>query len=478
MKKILIITFYGFKDYFLYIKEQLEILDYEVYDYPLFKYAYDVNDKIDKYEIHMNKYINEISPDIILWWFLGIPISVVKYIKDNHPNIFYIMHNSDDPVNVCEDILEKAKMFNLIISPCLDSVSVYKLYSETSNVIFTPSGYNPNIFYKIDDIGMVESKYHSDISFFCTDLYSGNKFENTQFIKRRILIDELVQYSDKNNKIFKLWGPNTLKQYYKNNYVSHLSNEELNLVYNCSKLNVTTHPFSFKNKCVSRDEITIFGSGGLVFMDKATGLDELFIPNKHCIYIDKDSIEDQLNDIFSNIKKYDITRNNAHKLVKNNYTWNHWIDTVHIEITKHFFSPNIYKELNNIVCNTNDLWGHWLKIGKSKGLLCTKQNIPSNFKYELYALDNNLSDKSKEYLYNHWSKNGKETKYSLIKNKSIDTGDLNLIPEICIDIFQKLNKIKNKNTTNEGLDDLQQLLDGNPGIDINKIIDKYINLCN
>lgn len=95
MKKVMIISYYELKDYFINIKESFEYYHYDVCNYPLFRYAYDAHDKIVNYKEHMNKYIKETMPDIILWWFIDVPVEIFEYIKLHNKNIYYIVYNND-----------------------------------------------------------------------------------------------------------------------------------------------------------------------------------------------------------------------------------------------------------------------------------------------------------------------------------------------------------------------------------------------
>ena len=114
MRKILIISFYELKDYFLNIECHFNNkYKWDVVHYPLYMYCYDKNSKIDKYETHFSDFIKKEAPDIILWWFIDVSLSVFKKIKDDHPNIFYIMFNQNDPLNMNRSLLEISVPFRL-----------------------------------------------------------------------------------------------------------------------------------------------------------------------------------------------------------------------------------------------------------------------------------------------------------------------------------------------------------------------------
>ena len=66
MFKLCLVSFYGVKEYILSLKNCFEDKLYTVFNYPLFQYAYDENDKIEDYCTHFIKYQEKIKPDILM----------------------------------------------------------------------------------------------------------------------------------------------------------------------------------------------------------------------------------------------------------------------------------------------------------------------------------------------------------------------------------------------------------------------------
>ena len=94
MKKILIVSFYELKEYLLSISDIfIDTYKWDVCYYPLFMYYKDAHNKIDNYKEHFSEFISENKPDIILWWYYGVPIDIIHYIKLKHPEIFYIIYD-------------------------------------------------------------------------------------------------------------------------------------------------------------------------------------------------------------------------------------------------------------------------------------------------------------------------------------------------------------------------------------------------
>lgn len=130
MKNIVIISFYELKDYLLDVKEKFEQHKFNVFNYPLYKYAYDKHDKIDYYDKHMNEYIKNNDVHIILWWFLDVPLDIFNCVKNNNSEKLFVMYNSDDPNNFNDELLEKSKIFDIIVTPCNKNIDSYKLHVE------------------------------------------------------------------------------------------------------------------------------------------------------------------------------------------------------------------------------------------------------------------------------------------------------------------------------------------------------------
>ena len=64
----------------------------------------------------------------------------------NNKDKLFIMYNSDDPLNVNKELFDKAKIFDIVITPCKDTIHLYKLYSNVKTVLFGPMGYDSNLF--------------------------------------------------------------------------------------------------------------------------------------------------------------------------------------------------------------------------------------------------------------------------------------------------------------------------------------------
>ena len=82
MKKIVIISFYELKDYFLDISAVfMEKYKWDVCYYPLYMYCYDKKSKIKNYVENFVGFLKKEQPDIILWWFADVSLNVFTTIK-------------------------------------------------------------------------------------------------------------------------------------------------------------------------------------------------------------------------------------------------------------------------------------------------------------------------------------------------------------------------------------------------------------
>src|SRR5436190_24234744 len=100
MKNILIIGFYELKEYLTSVVYNLEFYNYTVFSYPLFRYAYDQYDKIENFDKNLSDYIKNNNIEIVLWWFIDVSPSVFELVKKNNPQVYFIMNNSSDPLNM------------------------------------------------------------------------------------------------------------------------------------------------------------------------------------------------------------------------------------------------------------------------------------------------------------------------------------------------------------------------------------------
>jgi len=481
------------KEYIIHISNLFQKYNYDVINYPLFQYAYDTESKITNYKDHLNTFIQNNKPDIILWWFLDVPVSVFTHIKSGNNNIYFIMYNSDDPLNINTETLEKAKIFNLIVTSCKEHINKYKIYSGVTNVKWLPPGYDPEYYFPMINVERsitdIET-YSCDISICCYNLLLGNTYR--QYVGRFELMTEIADYCKKNKKTFKIFGPFALKEFFPNNYAGDIDYFNMYKIFNYSKINISTHEYCNKSLSITPLEIRILGSGGLLFMDKIKDYKQVFKSDVNCVIFKKNKYITQIDQILSNYDKYENIRNNGYELSKL-FTWENFVKTLHIEIMKFHFSPMLYKEFyideiknHKQTFSLAELWDIWLSIGLSNNHICYDFTVPKNFNYKYYAQENKQNLDNIKKLYVNWLKEGKPQEYEVsavsekqVKSNNLNIKSLNINAEKLFELYTIFNSIKSydKTETNKALCNLEIICKNNYGIKINECLEMYFNLC-
>jgi hypothetical protein len=267
MLKLLFIIFYEPKNYLNHIKKQFEKRGIEVDTYPLFRYAYDSNDKIADYKHHLNKHIQESSPDIIFWWFIDVPTDVFQFVSEQNPKCFFVIYNSDDPFNLSKDLFDVCKNFDLIITPSQPSLSKYRRLSHSQNVIYFPFGADPETFIPLDNTEEDNAKYQCDISLYSHNFYINKEIYPNQAFYLPNLIKEIDCWSKEKGYTFRLYGTPVIKEYFPNLYHGDLPYHEINSLYNCSRINLSFHGDCSAGPALNQHDIAIMASGGLLVSD-------------------------------------------------------------------------------------------------------------------------------------------------------------------------------------------------------------------
>lgn len=444
--KILIVSYYELKDFLLGIKKGFEKLGNHVTSYPLFQYAYDVNDKIENYAEHMNIFIKENKPDMILWWFIDVPLSVFEYIKTNN-QATYVLYNSDDPINLNRDLIEKAKLFDIIITPCYESVGKYIMLTGNENVIFMPPGYDPEYFYSI-----YNEKYDCDINMYCYCL-------NDKYIE---IITNITNYCDKEKKQFKLYGPNFMSTVFPCIYSGDIPYYSLNKLYNSSRINIVYQP---KNNYIG-DLIMQILSTNSTLITNADNKELILKDNVNCRKINNNNYIEVIRDVLNN-KSYI----NGIKTAQN-YTWENWTKLIYVKFCKLRFDPKLYKDVYNLNVDEDDLFDYWLSHGVNDKHIChSLHKTPDNFDDKSYCDYAQLpSNKSREYYYYHWFVHSKNEVF--IKNATSETVKCNTPTKLIAQAYTAFINVH----TSQDFKKLSLFCSNNPYIDINNMLDTFTKL--
>lgn len=484
MIKLLFIIYYDAKNYLSYIKELFEKYHIIITTYPLFKFAYDANDKIENYQDNLCEFIDKNDPDMIFWWFIDVPVNVFKNVRENNKNRYFIIYNSDDPYNLSKEIFDKCKNFDLILTTSMDSIIKYKKYSSVENIIYMPFGYDPNIYFPIsnnEDYGREIIEYGCDISIYCYDFYLDKNKYYDQTVYLLDLLNNISTYAKNNKKIFRIYGGAIIKEYLPDNYGGDIEYFRINCLYNFSKINLCLHGTSSVGMALNHYVFPIMASGGLMMIDPIKDINKI-IEDNSCIFLSPDNYIKQIDDILINYAKnpdyYNEMKINAINNSKK-YSWDENIKKIMIEYGKKNFNPQQYSKLYNLNCD--DLLSYWINVGINNYELCFNFRINENFNHEKYIIDNNITQDNREYAYFHWYTKSKNNKYIIQLNsgqKNIDVSKMG----ITIEQYFKISNILTNIRVNSGhhklnyLVKLQKYCDNNPVIEINEILESYFSM--
>lgn len=475
--KILFIGYYELKEHLKHLQQVLEMYNYTVLCYPLFQYAYDSNDKLENYEEHLSDYIDSNDIDIILWWFLDVPVNVFRNIKKEYPNIYYILFNSDDPNNI-NTVSQKCEIFDLIITPCAGCIEEYRKINVKAEIIWSPPGFDPSFFFPIEKEVDSDSEYDCDISILCYDLLLDPYF-SSQTVNRKIFLDNIAEFCKNHNKKFNIYGSYALKELYPDNYICDIAYSDHNSIINKSRINICTHTFNNYELSVSDLEFKILGARGLLFMDSTEKIQEIFINGVNCVLFTKNDYISKINRILTNYDSYDKIKDSGYNMALS-YTWEKFIEKIHINISKRYFDAEYYRKMYNVVAD--DLWTYWLKVGLSNKHICYKLKVLPSFDKDKYCEDNALIDLDIDSSYHHWFSNGKKKKYIKKIDKSfksvekgLDVTGFNSSVEQIFDLYKAFNMIYSGDILS-GLREVAEISRNNPNIKINDALAKYIDI--
>jgi hypothetical protein len=223
---------------------------------------------------------------------------------------------------------EKARYFDFAFTSCEESVGMY-LENGSKQAYFLSPGVDMATFFP--ERHRSEKTYKHDVSIVCTNLYENEAIFSDQIVNRKKLIDILVSIPGINVGVY---GPAGFKNVYPNNYVSFATYQNLNEVFNRSRINVCTHVTSSKYKYINERCVLVLASGGLLYVDKTNGIEDV-IDKDGCVFIDVDNVTEQIKDIIDNYDKYSEVKRIGHESAFQ-FRWSVWAEFVHSKIKRTF----------------------------------------------------------------------------------------------------------------------------------------------
>lgn len=329
MVKICIVSYYILAETILLAYESLQKKGHSMYNFPLFKYMYDDNDKRNDYLEYMIDFVNGNKIDVLLWWFINIETAEFIHIK-NKTNAKFILFNFDEPFMSAErDIKNKAPHFDCVFATCKETLTNYTL-NGTKKAYYLLPAFDikrcaiENLLSE-DDF----KKYSCDINFCCTNLYEDETVYPNQYINRKLIVDNIYNNQESGKYTFYIYGPDFLKNYYPKSYKGFIPYDEQYKLILHSKINLCTHVLSNMDGYINERAILVGGSLGLLFVDNVKGIDKIFDVNKELIIIDKYNYIDQIKNVLENYEMYIDMRKNLHNKCANNFTYDHWANYIH-----------------------------------------------------------------------------------------------------------------------------------------------------
>jgi hypothetical protein len=324
-KNIILVTYYGIYEQFIYVKNILEMLGYIVHDFPYMKYHNEPYGELagdDSVVKIMEIMMNNIKPSHVLWWVLNIKTEKLEEIVKYNINVKHLYFNWDEPYNwIHVDGSHKAKYLNTAFITCEETTTRYiNAGSLHSYCLYT--GYSPNVHYPMW-MGVNFFQYKYDISFICTNLYENVEIYPDQLVSRKQLVTEIYDNQDKYNYKFALFGSQSFSERFPKSYKGFVKYNDTNDVFNHSKINICTHVVGNKKGYLNERVFMIMATGGLLMIDPIPGIEHILINGHNCIYINQDRIVSQIDHILKNYSQYEKIKLNAYETAKK-YTWDDW----------------------------------------------------------------------------------------------------------------------------------------------------------
>lgn len=489
MEKVLFVIYYDIKDFFVPIAKAFESYGYLIDVYPLYRYAYDVNDKLENYADHMIEYVEKSNPSMILWWFLDIPAHQMSYIKNSiNDDIYTVAMNASDPLNYNNVLIEKLRDVDIIGTCCNTNINNYKNCCQVDNVLFLPLGYSVDRFHPLHT-----NDYDCDILTHFTNLFDPEHFPH-QVVSRKLICDTLSNYAKTHKKVYHIYGPPYLGDMYPSNYKGELQYMKENEVYNRSRLIVSSRPSCVADTMICDDTVRIMATGPCLLMDKCPDSLNFFMHNTNCILYESandlvQKIDELLTNSDTNNDKLVIIRKNAIEKASS-HDWHSFVTKIHTIYSKSIFDHHFYAQMvkddDSLEENmTKDmLWQHWVTHGRDRCIPIKGCNPPPNFQHEKYAKDCMPSAKDVDpiHSYAHWVMYGKKDKNIYISDRGMNntTVDCHTLGGCLTSIHKCLALLNELDYTNDDkhkiLGSLSSFQESHPGLDVTALMNMRIDI--
>ncbi|VBB18587.1 hypothetical protein YASMINEVIRUS_1050 [Yasminevirus sp. GU-2018] len=337
-KTIVIVTYYGIYEQFIYVTKALELMGYTVHN---FSYMATFNEGGDKKVVNdLKLLIEHVQPNYVLWWVFNIgEISLGEIVKASHTTK-HLYYNWDEPYNwSLVDAGSKAKYISSAFITCSETTKKYigagALHAYCVYPGYSPTLHRPKWLNADDTINnaMINSinyvnpssseDYDCDISFVCTNLYDDPQQYPDQIVDRRKLVESIYVGQKIHGYTFSIYGPEKFREMFPLSYKGFVKYDDTGRVINRSRINMCTHVVGNKKGYLNERVFLILGAGGLLLVDPVPGVDNILTNGVNCIFINQTKICQQIKSILNSYHHYEKIKQKGYETAKN-YTWFDW----------------------------------------------------------------------------------------------------------------------------------------------------------
>lgn len=326
---ILITSYYGLRESLELASNSLSDKGFVIFDYPLLQKYNELKERTCE---DMTTVIKDNNINYVLWWFYTIPTDIFAKIAEKNKNVKNILFNWDEPFNwEMNDNKNKAQYFDTVFVTCRESCNWWKKNGTRQAYCLYP-GFSKDVHQPIFDENDDDfDTYGCDISICCTNMYD-NIENDSQYIKRKELIDNIYGNQEKYGYKLKIFGPNKFKDIYPSSYVKFVNYYDTVKIFHYSKINICTHVLGNMDGYLNERVFLILASGGLLFVDNVKGIDNVLKGGENCVIIDKHNYISQIRNILDNYDDYFDIKFNGLEL-SSKYNWDEWASFIHDKLT-------------------------------------------------------------------------------------------------------------------------------------------------
>ena len=332
-KKILFITFYGFRDYINVIKDGFENKGYIVEDVPYFMMKNDHNktdaDIINLIANKVQESYNNISIDSIFMFLLPENTKFIDTLlsKINCNKTKILFYNFDDPISTNADLIQYSQGINIFLTPNIHTIYRIRSIINCDSIVHLP------LYYTLDDV--VKTEEYKNEKTLNTDiciLYDNNI---KKYIDYDNIIKEIKYMAIEKDMTLKLLGPMELEDIYSDIYEGVIDIQTINDEVKSTKVVLHLRSNIYSNDTTDKVLIELMLGGNIIVVPYAKKIEYILKSDFNCIVLN--NINDApklLQNITQNYEKYRFLEKNSHEYIKKNLSLSKWVDQIIHHIRK------------------------------------------------------------------------------------------------------------------------------------------------